>query len=171
MENQDGVLVEVHGQTLRCYRNGDVFRLLKSGKYRFVDNCKNHNDGYNRVSCKRIMIFRHRIVLYAFTEFNIYNTKIILDHIDNNKLNNSLENLRIVTTQENAHNQQHAKGYYFHKRSKKWLAYIKSNTKKIHLGCYNTRYEARQAYLNAIPIYHPSAPHYLFTNDEDDCPY
>ena len=46
MENQDGIEIEVHGQTLRCYRNGDVFRLLPNGVYKFVKKHKNHADGY-----------------------------------------------------------------------------------------------------------------------------
>ena len=168
MDN-DGVLVEVHGQTLRCYRNGDVFRLSKTGEYRLVDNCKN-NGGYNVICCNGKMVRRHRIIIFAFTEFDIYNTKLIVDHIDGNRLNNSISNLRVVTYQENQHNQLHCKGYYWEKTKNKWKAQIKDNQKVIHLGYYNTRWEARQSYLNAVPIYHPTAPIHLFTNDEDDCP-
>ena len=169
MDN-DGLHIEVQGQTLRCYRNGDIFRLLKSGEYRFVDNCKNCPAGYNRIKCESKMISRHRIILYAFTEFDIYDATLIVDHIDGNKLNNSLENLRVVSHQENQHNQLHAKGYYWNKSTNKWKAGIRHNRKTIYLGLFNTRYEARQAYLNAIPIYHPTAPIHLFTNDEDDQP-
>ena len=163
----DGVNVEVHGQTLKCYRNGDVWRLLKNGEYRLVDNCKNCTSGYNRINCSK-MIFRHRIILYAFTEFDIYNTKLIVDHIDGDTLNNSLENLRVVPHNENMHNQLNAKGYCFYKNTNKWKSQIKLNGVVTHLGYYKTRWEARQAYLNAIPIYHPTVPIHLFTNDEDD---
>ena len=167
----DGVNVEVHGQTLRCYRNGDVWRLLKTGEYRFVDNCKNCNSGYNRIKCYNKMVHRHRIILYAFTDFDIYNQKLEVDHLDGNKLNNTLENLEKKTHQENMHNMIHAKGFGWNKRDKKWQAHINQNKKQKNLGYYNTKWEARQAYLNAIPIYHPSAPIHLYTNDEDDCPF
>ena len=167
----DGVNVEVHGQTLRCYRNGDVWRLLKTGVYRLVDNCKNAQGAYNVIRCNRKNIFRHRIILYAFTEFDIYNSKLIVDHIDGTRLNNSLENLRVVTAQESQHNKPSSNGYTRNKTYKKWQAQIRLNSKNILLGYYDTRWEARQAYLNAVPIYHPSAPIHLYTNDEDDCPF
>lgn len=167
----DGVLVEVHGQMFRCYRNGDVFRLLQSGEYSMVNNYKNEKNGYNQIKSNKTMIKRHRLMLYAFTEFDIYNPKLIVDHIDGNKLNNCLENLRVVTSQENQHNMIHCKGFSWNKKNQKWMAKIRLNQKDIYLGYYNTRWEARQAYLNAIPIYHPSAPIHLYTNYEDDCPY
>ena len=167
---EDGIEVEINRQMFRCYRNGDVFRLSKTGAYRLVNNCKNNSYGYNMIRCGGKMIFRHRIILYAFTEFDIYNPKKEVDHLDGNKLNNSLENLTEKTHQGNMHNKIHSKGYTFNKKQQKWQAQIKLNNNHIHLGCYNTRWEARQAYLNAIPIYHPSAPIHLYTNDEDDQP-
>ena len=165
----DGVDVEVNGQKLKCYKNGDVWRLLKNGEYRLVDNSKNHN-GYNTIKCGRPMFMRQRIILYAFTDFDISNLKLQVDHIDGNKLNNCFENLRVVTHQENQHNRSTAKGYAWYKKQNKWVAYIKQNSIRYHLGYYNTRWEARQAYLNAIPIYHPTAPHHLYLNEEDDQP-
>jgi hypothetical protein len=118
------------------------------------------------------MVFRHRIIYYAFNpDFDIYNPSIILDHIDGNPLNNALENLRIVTIQENAHNQIRCKGYCYNKTHKKYQVQIKLNHIIYYLGYFNTRWEARQAYIEAIPKYHPTAPIHLFTNDEDDCPF
>lgn len=166
----DGIIIEINGQMCKCYRNGDVWRRLKNGDYRLVDNCKNQSDGYNRINCAGKMIRRHRIILYAFLEFDIYDLKLIVDHVDGNKLNNSLDNLRVVTQQENAHNMIHCKGYCFNKQSQKYHAQIRLNHKTIYLGSFNTRWEARQAYLDAVPIYHPSAPIHLFTNEEDDNP-
>jgi hypothetical protein len=68
--------------------------------------------------------------------------------------------LRIVNNQENCHNRTTAKGYSWHKRDKKWNATIVVNTKNIHLGCFDTEQEARQSYLAAKLIHHPSAPVY-----------
>jgi hypothetical protein len=171
MNTEDGIEVEINRQIFKCYLNGDVFRLLKNGLYKFVKKHKNHNEGYNTIGCNGKMICRHRIILFAFTDFDIDNSKIQVDHIDSNRLNNSLDNLRPVTAQENQHNQLHAKGFYWDKGSQKFRAQIKLGSLVKYLGCYNTRWEARQAYLNAIPIYHPSAPIHLYTNDEDDCPF
>jgi group I intron endonuclease len=46
------------------------------------------------------------------------------------------------------------KGYYFNKASKKWIANIFSNKKRIDLGSFNTPGEASEAYQKAKLIYH-----------------
>jgi hypothetical protein len=169
-KQEDGILCEVNGQVLRAYRNGDIWRRSKTGEYRLVHNTANTSNGYNCITCNKKSILRHRIIVYAFKDFDIYNVSLVVDHIDGNKLNNSLANLRQVTYQENQHNHTNPKGYYFKKYCNKYQAQIKINNKTIYLGLFNTRWEARQTYLDAIPIYHPSAPVHLYTNDEDDKP-
>ena len=169
--NIDGILIDVFGQILKCYKNGDIWRRPKTGIYRLVKNT-GINKGYNTIGCNHKMVLRHRIIYYAFNpDFDIYNPSIILDHIDGNPLNNALENLRIVTSQENSHNQLKCKGYCYDKLKKKYRAYISIDTIQYHLGYWDTKWEARQAYIDAIPKYHPTAPIHLFTNDEYDCPF
>lgn len=77
-----------------------------------------------------------------------------LDHIDGNKSNNRIDNLRDVTNQQNQFNRTTAKGYCWHKPTNKFIAYIKSNGKKKYLGLFETEQEARNAYLKAKEIYH-----------------
>lgn len=76
-----------------------------------------------------------------------------IDHIDRNRSNNKISNLRIVTNQQNSFN-TNAKGYYWDKHAKKYEAKISLNKKTIYLGLYNTEEEARQAYLDAKDKYH-----------------
>ena len=76
-----------------------------------------------------------------------------IDHINRNKVDNRICNLRNVTQQVNQWN-RNGKGYCYNKRSKKYQAYIAANNKQIHLGCYDTPKDARQAYLNAKQQYH-----------------
>jgi hypothetical protein len=77
-----------------------------------------------------------------------------IDHINGVRDDNRIDNLRAVTHQQNQHNRTKAKGYYWHKPSNKWLAYIKRDGKKIHLGTFNNEEEAHGAYLDAKEIYH-----------------
>jgi hypothetical protein len=51
-------------------------------------------------------------------------------------------------------NRKATKGYSWHKGHKKWIASIRTNKKLIHLGYFNLKEEARNAYLNAKLIYH-----------------
>tara|TARA_R100000541_G_scaffold51134_1_gene58478 strand:+ start:535 stop:1041 length:507 start_codon:yes stop_codon:yes gene_type:complete len=76
-----------------------------------------------------------------------------IDHINNNSLDNRIENLRILTAQENQFN-TNAKGYYWCKRDKYWISSIMVNRKKINLGSFKEEEDARNAYLEAKSLYH-----------------
>ena len=80
--------------------------------------------------------------------------KIQVDHINGIRHDNRLENLRLVTNQQNNFNRTKALGYTWNKRSNKWSAYIKLNGKQIPLGYYNNEEDARNAYLTAKRVYH-----------------
>ena len=76
-----------------------------------------------------------------------------IDHINNNSLDNRIENLRILTHQQNQFNSK-AKGYSWHKQRKKYVATIKLNYVDIHLGLFAEEEDARNAYLEAKEKYH-----------------
>ena len=76
-----------------------------------------------------------------------------IDHIDLNRKNNKINNLRSVTQQQNNFNNT-AKGYYFNSKLNKYQSQISINYKTKFLGRFNTEQEARQAYLDAKKIYH-----------------
>jgi hypothetical protein len=96
----------------------------------------------------------HRLMYYFYNqEWDIFNKKLLIDHIDRNKLNNNIENLRPATTQQNAFNTA-AKGCSYHKKSGKWQASIRINGKLIYLGLYDTEEEGHAKYLEAKEIHH-----------------
>ncbi|MFA6043375.1 MAG: HNH endonuclease [Phycisphaerales bacterium] len=74
---------------------------------------------------------------------------LVVDHIDQNPLNNHVGNLRYVTRRVNAYNSDKAKGYRLHKASGRWTAQIRRGGKDGHLGYFKTPEEARSAYLVA----------------------
>ena len=92
-----------------------------------------------------------RIVGYAFLGLDIDNPKQQIDHIDRNRQNNNMNNLRIVSNQENSFNQT-AKGYS--KNGKRFQAQICFNNKRLNIGRFDTEEEARNAYLQAKEKYH-----------------
>jgi hypothetical protein len=156
----DGVSVTVNSQVLMVYRCGDVFRRMKGkgGYWKLVPNTANCTDEYNRVGCNGKQYRRHRIIAYAYLNLDIDDTSKQVDHINGDRICNHVDNLRIVTNQENCHNYTKAKGYYWDKDNAKWRSQIRVNNKQINLGCYNTEEDARAAYLAAKLIYHPSSP-------------
>jgi hypothetical protein len=108
-------------------------------------------DGYARVYANKRWLKLHR-VLYTLVHGDIPKDYCI-DHINGNKKDNQLNNLRAVKTHENAQNQichRNGKliGGTFLKRSKKWQVYIERNKKRIYLGLFKTEQEAFLAYKN-----------------------
>ena len=130
-------------------RNITTKRILKPGvsgidgqNYYAVNLCKNGNIKQYKI---------HRLVANTFIP-KIDNMKNYIDHVDCNRFNNTVSNLRWCTQQENCFNHRlnknnttGIKGLYFKKNSQKWHAYIKFNYKKIHIGCYENIDDAKIA--------------------------
>ena len=151
-------LITLNGVKLLVYRNGMILRYSDKQKGNHLikgwQDCKgSFRLGYNVVGLNQKYFYRHRIIAYAFLGLDINNLKKSIDHIDRNKLNNNLNNLRIVSHQENMFN-TNAKGYSFESDRNKFVAHICINHKDIKLGRFNTKEEARNAYLKAKERYH-----------------
>ena len=88
------------------------------------------------------MFFEKRYLLHRMAwlyEYGVFPK--IIDHIDGNRKNNALHNLREVTSQQNHMNQRRSSkntsgvtGVYFNKRKNIWCAQMKFNGKTYHLG-------------------------------------
>jgi hypothetical protein len=105
------------------------------------------------VNCngKKERIYAHRYAWYLHYGELPNN---FIDHIDGNRANNILTNLRDVTKQQNGFNRTTAKGYGWHKRNKRFQASIRVNGKHIYLGFFINEEDARNAYLTAKAKYH-----------------
>lgn len=102
---------------------------------------------------KRNTIFMHKLLKPEFQ---------IVDHHNNNGLDNRRENLREATkTQNNRNKPKNAvssiyKGVCYFKgkgHKKKWLSKICVNYKQVYLGVHETEVLAAEAYNNAAIIY------------------
>jgi hypothetical protein len=85
----------------------------------------------------------------------------LVDHIDCNASNNSWDNLREATNQENLlnrgankNNTTGLKGVTYDKRTGRWSAQIKHNRKNFFLGRFKTPEQAHQAYVSAVVRFH-----------------
>ena len=75
--------------------NGKVYRELKD-RCRLIKGTL-RNNGYLQLTIKNKTIKVHRLVIEAFKG----KSDLTVDHIDGNKLNNSLDNLQYLTREEN----------------------------------------------------------------------
>ena len=126
-------------------KNNITGRILKQSK---------GNHGYQVVGLRnngqtKIMTV-HRIVANRYIA-NPENKRCI-DHIDNDKTNNNINNLRFATHQENNRNaiirkdnKSGFKGVHFNQNLNKWTANISIDGIVVHLGCFNNSEDAKNA--------------------------
>jgi len=124
------------------YSNGDIYRYFKDiDDWVLVPNNDNH-DGYNRVRINNKRYRRHRLICACYKGLKLkYNKDNLIDHIDRNKLNNHVDNLRIVTNSQNGQN-TNSKCYYFNKQHNKYEIRLMINGKLKYFGLYETEDEA-----------------------------
>ena len=130
-------------------RNSKTGRVLKT---------QPRKDGYVGIQLSKDgkikNLLTHRLVALAFIENP--SEKPDVDHIDRNKANNSIDNLRWSTTSENLMNSTKRaftssiyKGVCFEKRRNLWMARINVNSKSVFLGYFTSEREAAEAYNTA----------------------
>ena len=142
------------GGTYRVSNRGTIHRYMNSTGEWKVTGLSKQSSGYRRFAgrCKSERWTRlvHRVVAELF----IPNPEGLpeVDHIDRDRSNNRVENLRWVSHQQNAQNQL---GRGCEKRGSRWRASIRVGGKNTRLGTFDTEEEAHAAYLAAKRVYHP----------------
>ncbi len=118
-----------------------------------------NNNGYYYVSLskdKKVKKFYiHRLVAAEFID-NL-DKKPNVDHIDHDKTNNCINNLRWVSQSQNGMNRKkqvppsssNYKGVFFHKQNNKWRAHLKRDGVRQYLGSYDNEIDAARAYNKA----------------------
>ena len=116
---------------------------------KYILNPSIAGDGYYQIRINNKNKKIHRLVAIAFIS-NLTNSKMV-DHINENKLDNSVVNLRWCTRSQNSMNigiraNNHSGITGVHQiKSGKWISRYKLNNRTIHIGTYNTIKEATQA--------------------------
>ena len=101
-------LYEIEYFDLPNYRITKCGRVWSCRANRFLSIQKNPDNHYKFIFIKRKKYYIHRLVGYTFID-NPYN-KNTIDHIDRNRQNNNLTNLRWVSIKENNNNKEIPRG-------------------------------------------------------------
>ena len=143
------VYAKIKGFENYAISNGGIVINIKTG--RKLKSFLSH--GYLRTAILEKKFMNHRLVAEAYLD-KIEN-KNIVDHIDCNKTNNHVSNLRWCNSSENAMNTKinsrnvsGVRGVRYDTKSKKWRAYISFNNKRIYLGFYDNLEDAKIARQN-----------------------
>lgn len=133
-------------------------KSLKYGKSKLLKGAVN-NYGYRQVNLCKDGILKsfkiHQLVATYFLNHIINGYENVINHIDFDRLNNSVSNLEIVTPRENT-NKKHLQtsssstGVSWHKEKSKWISQIYFNGKLKFLGYFKTESEASNAYQNEL---------------------
>lgn len=97
----------------------------------------------------------HQLVAMAFLNHTPCRYELVVDHINNNPLDNRVENLQIVSNRYNTSKDKKNKtsnytGVYWDKSRNKWKASITIGRKVKHLGRYSDENEAYLVYQNKL---------------------
>jgi hypothetical protein len=138
--------------------------IFKDGRERHYENkvliCPTDSKGYPKI---RLLNFNpnygstrrvHNLVWEAFGNgTTISFPDKVIDHIDRNKQNNHISNLRIVSNRENTYNRKgnlEFIGVRKNKKSDNYSCRIGFNYKDYHLGTFKTQEEAFERYNEAL---------------------
>ena len=135
------------------YSVSDFGNVKNNTTRKILKNCPNVH-GYEQVQLwkdqKRSTLKVHRLVALSFLP-NL-DAKPMVDHIDNNILNNNVFNLRWATRVQNGQNRilnknskTGQKGVSFNKKMNKYQAFIQVDGILVHLGYFTNLEDATQA--------------------------
>jgi len=118
--------------------------LNSNGRYRVGLSKNGKHSGNCKIS---------QLVAMAFLNHKPCGLKLVVDHKDNDKLNDRLYNLQVITNRQNTSKDKRGgtskyTGVYMDK--KKWRAAIRINGKIKYLGLFTDEKEAAKAYQNEL---------------------
>lgn len=160
IENKRTKAKTVHcpsGQLHLVRRVQEVFSYDPVVGHLFRRNCETPagrllQNGYLAVSLDGIVWREHRLI-WIWVHGVVPGEYDEIDHIDGNRTNNRIDNLRLVTRLQNQWNSKVRtdntsgfKGVSWNKKAKRWAANISIGGRVTYLGMYDTAEEAHEAY-------------------------
>lgn len=142
----------------RVSNTGKIQRIFKGGRIKDKKLTKS-NTGYLVVQLSlngKNKVFQvHQIVAMAFLNHIPNGHKFVVDHINNNPLDNRVENLQIILSRVNTSKDRKNCSSKFtvvtwHKVARKWIVQIVNKDKREYLGLYEDELEASIAYKKRL---------------------
>ena len=87
--------LDIKGTEIICIPNGDIYRRMKTGFWKLIENKCNHNKGYNVILIKNHQYTRAKIILYSQNKIDINTKNINIYHKNGDRLDCHIDNLTI----------------------------------------------------------------------------
>lgn len=141
---------------LYYYQDGYLFRKVRTAPRVRLDELAGtlRKDGYRQLKILGKWFMEHRVIYEM--HFGKIAEGLQIDHINRDRADNLLSNLRVVSSYDNVANSgmlctntSGLKGAHFSKVANKWQAQIGDGKRRVHLGYYDTAEAAHEAYQEA----------------------
>ena len=149
------------------YKDGELYWKSARKGIKAGDKAGYINNGYVQIKLNGKDYRAHRLI---FLMHNGWLPEFI-DHIDTNRSNNRIENLRAATKAQNGHNfgvSTHNKsGYrnvYWSDKDNRWRVHLRCNGKRISCGSFTKLIDAVEAAQDARSKYHGE---FAFNSDRE----
>lgn len=111
------------------------------------------DSNYYIFGLKYQVYYVHRVVYCMYHNLKL-DSKVKIDHVDGNQLNNSIHNLRITTNSGNSANTSKCKppksskykGVSYYTRLNRWVSVIRKDGRSTRIGVFDNEVEAAMAY-------------------------
>lgn len=142
------------------YRNGELYWKIKSCRRDPIGSKAGYFDlsrGYTTIHYQRKRYYLHRLIFLMHHGF----LPVEIDHIDTDRTNNKIENLRVCSRSQNGSNRpaqsnskSGIKNVSWSKVRNKWTVFIKSNNKQKNIGGFDDLELAELVSIMAREKYH-----------------
>lgn len=134
-----------------------ISNRLKAGD---VAGTYNSKTGYWQITVKGKRTYNHRVILHILKGLDL-DSRLQVDHIDRDRGNNKVDNLRVVTQQDNlvnkgirSNNTSGCQGVSWNRIKCKWQVRIQRLGSSVSLGYFNNFLDAVCARKSAEVIHH-----------------
>ena len=148
---------------LFAYKDGNLFWKNSRKGTKAGDKAGGlYGDGYISLSVSNKRYLAHRVIFLMHNEY----LPEMIDHIDGDRTNNRIENLRAATRAQNghnfglsAHNKSGHRNVYWSNKDNRWRVHLRCNGKRISCGSFVELDDAIAAANSAREKYHGEFAH------------
>lgn len=138
---------------VKHWRGGD--RIIKEKLLKITNGSKGYLQVCLSNKCIQEPKMVHVLVAISFLNHNSCGHKVVVDHINNDRSDNRLSNLQLISNRLNASKDRvncssKYTGVTWFNRDRKWKSQIWLKDRVLHLGYFETEIEASKAYQKKL---------------------